>query len=122
VNPSAPGKVPKYWSNERFSCITMMMCLIFPPLGSVVLTVLLEDVDTLPERVAMEGPPLVHATNTTAATAVATASVRRVDVTADISGRSPRRPGGAEHSEQGAPTVEVCNRVRPALSVSSGLP
>ena len=26
--PSAPGKVPKYESKERFSCITMMTCWI----------------------------------------------------------------------------------------------
>src|SRR5947207_9022346 len=27
--PSAPGNVPKNESNERFSCMTMMTCLIF---------------------------------------------------------------------------------------------
>src|SRR5579864_1202395 len=31
--PSAPGNVPKYESNERFSCMTTITCLIFsiPP-------------------------------------------------------------------------------------------
>ena len=28
-NPSAPGYVPKYESNERFSCMMITMCLIF---------------------------------------------------------------------------------------------
>jgi hypothetical protein len=74
--------------------MTMMMCLILPPLGSVVLTALLSAVDTLPDRVAMDGPPLVQPTNTTAATAVATARVRRVDLAADISGRSPQTVAG----------------------------
>ena len=26
--PSAPGYVPKYWSNARFSCMMMITCLI----------------------------------------------------------------------------------------------
>jgi hypothetical protein len=27
--PSAPGNVPKYWSNERFSCMMITTCRIF---------------------------------------------------------------------------------------------
>src|SRR5947208_11606776 len=94
--PSAPGNVPKYWSNERFSCITMMMCLSLPPLGSVALVATLEDLGTGPDRVAIDGPPLVHATNAMAATVVATANVRRIDLAADISERSPEAAGGRE--------------------------
>src|SRR3954470_9328729 len=98
--PSASGKVPKYWSKERFSCITMTMCWSLPPLGSVVLVARSGDPDAAPDRVAMDGASLVHATSAIAAIVVATTSVRRIDTTADISGGSPSRPGVHEHSDR----------------------
>src|SRR3954468_23682384 len=104
--PSAPGKVPKYWSKERFSCITMTMCWSLPPLGSVVLVARSGDPDgdpeAAPDRVAMDGASLVHAPSAIAAIVVATRSVRRIDTTADISGGSPSGRGVHEHSDRRA--------------------
>src|SRR5512143_2197664 len=88
AKPSAPGNVPKYWSNDRFSCITITMCLILPSLGSVedvVVPVAGELAPTpvseapSPGDVWIVGAPPVQAARTSAvaATVAAVVSARR---------------------------------------------
>src|SRR5437867_777532 len=68
--PSAPGNVPKYWSNERFSCtMKIKWSSLKMPCGGRAPAEGLSD-----EGVGPVGPPWVQAPATSATTATAKAT------------------------------------------------
>ena len=71
--PSTPGYVPKYVSNDRFSCITTITCLIlWMPVAEIAVPPGLPLACAL--AVTVDFPDVVHAASSPAASAIAQAA------------------------------------------------